>query len=72
MNVIEKVLKAVAACPNCQFCPYEDFSTRYCGNCKELRRKDAETAKRLLEAIRRTDEVSDNCCSDGCRRDDNG
>lgn len=55
MNVIEKVIKAVSVCPNCQFCPYEDYSTRYCGNCKELRRNDAETAKRLLEAIRRTE-----------------
>ena len=58
MNVIEKVLKAVASCPNCQCCPYEYFSsTMYCGNCKERRKKDAETAKRLLEAIRRTEEV---------------
>lgn len=60
MNVIEKVLKAVAVCPNCQCCPYEDFSTAHCGNCKERRRKDAETGKLLLEVIRRTEEVSDN------------
>lgn len=59
MNVIEKVLKAAAVCPRCHCCPYEDYSARYCGNCKERRRKDAETAKRLCEAIRSTEEGGD-------------
>lgn len=60
MNVIEKVIKANSACPNCQFCPYEDYSVNYCGNCKERRREDARTAWRLLEAIRKTEKGSEN------------
>lgn len=55
MNVIEKVLKAVCVCPQCHYCPYEDYSVKNCGNCKERRRKDAGTAKRLLEAIKKTE-----------------
>ena len=56
MNAIERALKALAVCPTCQICPYKDFSTNYCGNCKERRKKDAQDAVRLLEAIKKTEE----------------
>lgn len=60
MNAIERAIKAISVCPNCQFCPYEDYSVNYCGNCKERIREDARTAWRLLEAIRKTEKGSEN------------
>ena len=55
MNAIERALQAAACCPECQACPYEDHSARYCGDCKELRKRDAAVALKLLRAIKATE-----------------
>jgi hypothetical protein len=55
INAIDRVIQAVCCCPNCSACPYEQISIRYCGNCAEERNKDAQEARELLNAIRKTE-----------------